>query len=492
MAYQELNSKPYNKKIVWKIALNASIGSFIFGYNTGVFNSNQLNVAATLGWGGNENLYISIMAAMMPFGGLFGALFAGTIAQKIGRRKALMLMDVINIFGCVFFICPYTSAFALGRFITGYTTGSFSVLSPLYIGETSPPDIMGTIGSLCGLILAVGIMVAYAMALPLPTGDYHSDPLNYWWIFMFVFQALFTAFQFFVLWKVYKEDTPIWLLSKKQDQKALKSSMQYYNEDEAVKVIQKLRASMSADRDKTLEAIEKEVPETATSEKPKEIDNSKRQTDYTYKELLCCSKKSRKMMRLGILVNVFQVAAGVDALFAYTTKIFSELGGGVFESRAYTVVFGVVTVISTLAVFPVVDRFNRKTLILLGNGGMFITMFFLGLFAEEFSGSGPIPSLVFVLLYVLAWSIGLGTICWVYSGEILTSRAISICIGVNWIVIISVIFTFPHIASWFSIGIAFWVYAVISALGIVYFLIEFVETKGLDSTQIKEAFDKYK
>lgn len=116
----------------------------------------------------------------MPFGGLFGALFSGSLANKIGRRKALMLVDIINIFGCVFFIIPETISFAIGRFITGYTAGSFSVLSPLYISEISPPDIMGTIGSLCGLALAFGIMVAYAMALPLPTSNYGSDELNCW------------------------------------------------------------------------------------------------------------------------------------------------------------------------------------------------------------------------------------------------------------------------------------------------------------------------
>lgn len=184
--------------------------------------------------------------------------------------------------------------------------------------------------------------------------------------------------------------------------RALKSSMQYYDEEEAIRVVKRLRESMTGggDLEKTLQEIgqeiEKENPENAKVKPLKKNDQ-----DYSYGELLCCKRKTGKMMRLGIFINFFQVAGGVDALFAYTTKIFSELGGGVFESRAYTVVFGIATVLSTAAVFPVVDRYGRRTLIIIGNVGTFICMFMLGLLAQEFPDIGPLPSLVFVLLYVV-------------------------------------------------------------------------------------------
>ncbi|CAG9330102.1 unnamed protein product [Blepharisma stoltei] len=483
MGHEDLLPKSFNSKIVWKLTLNATIGSFLFGYNIGVFNSNQENIAATLGWGDNKDLYISTMAATLPLGGLVGSLYAGSLANKVGCRKALMITDFINICGSLFFLIPYTATFGIGRLVTGYSSGSFSTLCPLYIGEISPPEVMGTMGSLTALIIALGVLVAFILALPLPTGDYNSDVFNYWWMFMFVFQAFFALTQLFILWKVYRLDTPIRYLHKDIEEKALESLQQVYTEEEANKTLEKLKFS----RNDRSTLSEMDSVETAGKDQ-----NLKNDEDFTYSELICCVKPIRKKIRLGIAISFLQVAGGVDALFTYTAKIFRELGGGVFESRIYTAVFGLANLASVVVVIYIVEKLKRRTLLIFGNAGMGIAMAFLGIFASILSDAGPIPPLFFMFLYVFAFSNGIGTITYVYCGEILTSRAMSICMAINWFMIAFVIFTFPHMVALMTIGVSFWVFGVVCGIGILYFLIEFVETKGLDAEQIKAAFDKYK
>jgi len=65
----------------------------VFGYTLGEFNSPQPNIAATLGWGGDKDLYITIMSALMPLGAMFGALLGGPLGSKVGRRQAIIYTD---------------------------------------------------------------------------------------------------------------------------------------------------------------------------------------------------------------------------------------------------------------------------------------------------------------------------------------------------------------------------------------------------------------
>ena len=176
---QRLNDPTFDIKKVWNLALAASWGSFIFGYNIGAFASCQDNVSAALDWGDTKDTLIMIMSAMMPFGAMFGALTSGIIARKYGRRKALMLTDLITIFGSGIIVIPYTATFGLGRFVTGFAAGSFACLVPLYINEVAPVEVAGKVGGIVQFQVSFGIVIAYAVALPLPTGDYNSNPLNY-------------------------------------------------------------------------------------------------------------------------------------------------------------------------------------------------------------------------------------------------------------------------------------------------------------------------
>lgn len=172
-------SNQFSMAKVTKITVNATIGSFIFGYNIGIFNSMQSNVSASLNWGDAKDLYVSIIATLMPLGALFGAIYGGPIATRIGRRRAIIFTDITVVIGSLVFLAPYTWSLAIGRVITGYAAGSFSVLCPVYVSESAPNKVRGKLGSLIQIMITLGIVCAFAIALPLPTEDYVNDPINY-------------------------------------------------------------------------------------------------------------------------------------------------------------------------------------------------------------------------------------------------------------------------------------------------------------------------
>lgn len=154
------------------------MGSFLTGFNQGIFNTCQENVAATLAWGSEKDSLIALFSAMNPLGSIFGGLLAGPISSIYGRRGAMLICSMVAIIGSLITIIPTTATFGIGRFISGIISGAFLTIPPLYISEFAPADMSGKVGCLCQMNFALGIAVSFALGLPLPTGNYKNDPFN--------------------------------------------------------------------------------------------------------------------------------------------------------------------------------------------------------------------------------------------------------------------------------------------------------------------------
>lgn len=92
---QEDSNKNYNLGFLVRIVLTATLSSFLCGYQIGVFNTCQKNVSETLDWGSNEVYWISANTAAMPIGAIIGATFSGKLSNRFGRRKALLLNNLV-------------------------------------------------------------------------------------------------------------------------------------------------------------------------------------------------------------------------------------------------------------------------------------------------------------------------------------------------------------------------------------------------------------
>lgn len=148
MSTEGLTDPKYDSKSVWTKCGIVSLGSFLFGYNLGVFNSSQESISASLGWGSDEVIFIPMFAGIVAVGAAISASTSGKIADKLGRRKTLLLADIMSMVAAAITCIPFTPTFGIGRFISGLSIGIFAAICPVYINETAPVKIGGSVGGL--------------------------------------------------------------------------------------------------------------------------------------------------------------------------------------------------------------------------------------------------------------------------------------------------------------------------------------------------------
>lgn len=456
------NYKAYK---VWFTAFQAALGSFIFSYNIGVFTSNQPCVASTLGWGADKDTYIAIMSSLLPLGAMFGALGSGFLSKYIGRRQNLIIADLIIICASIVTVIPLTITFGLGRFLSGIGIGNFSMLCPLYINEITPVDISGKIGSMVMLFGCLGSLFAFGLALALPVDNYDSDPMTYLWMGMFLFQGVVALLQLVLFIIMFPHETPHWLLHKGYKEKALESLATIYKRTYAEELIERMISA---------------APST-----PEEKENL---NDFTYREIFTCGPSTRKAMRLGLMLSVIQQFAGINAILSYATTIFGKFGGGVFMARLFTMLSGTVKLISVFGLLPFIDNVGRKKILVFGCIGMSICLGAMGIMSV-YEVYYVFPFLV-IEAYLALFVISIGPIVWVYSGEILPSRGMSICTGVNWFSAFIVVLFFPFMVQIIGLSFTFWIFAIVNLAGAGYFGIDMIETKGMAKNDIRAMFAK--
>ena len=167
-----------NEKRVLVLAFHISLSNFFFGYNLGVFNSCLEYIAYSMGWdNSSKDLYSNIFSTFIPVGAFFGASITGHLCNSLGRRNAIIFMDLILIIGSCLSSIPSTVPFGIGRFIVGFSVGICLSISPMYVGEITPQQMMFKTGPIITLMMAFGITVGYAFGLILPTDNF-QQPLN--------------------------------------------------------------------------------------------------------------------------------------------------------------------------------------------------------------------------------------------------------------------------------------------------------------------------
>jgi sugar porter (SP) family MFS transporter len=458
----------YKRAKVWFTAIHGVLGMFIFTYNMGVFTSSQPCVAASLGWGEKSQTYIAIISALVPLGALCGAMTAGYLSTHFGHRKNICIADLLIILASLITIIPFTLTFGLGRFLSGVGIGIFSVLCPLYLSEISPSDISGKIGSLISIFGCLGSLSAFSFALVLPTEDFLNDPLNNFWIFMFLFQGIVALAQlsFFVFH--FKHETPLWLLSRGKDRKALTSLKFLYKDHHALELLENLQTSPLLQKNDSLE-------------------NSSFY-ENSWKDLLTFSPSTQKAMRLGILLSVAQQFSGINAIISYATTLFVNFGSGLLVARIFTVLTGLLKFLSCFCLMPLLDWAGRKKVLVFGCVGMSFCLVMVGILIN-FNVFYLIPFL-FIEMYLAFFVNSIGPICWLYSGEVLCSKGMSLCTAVNWFSAFLVVLFFPLVTRYFGLASTFWVFAAVNLLAAGYFAVDMVETKGLTKAQIRGLFQK--
>ena len=450
----------YDSKKVWLRGLLASVSYFSMGYSQVIFNPSQECISHLFGWGDEKDIYISVISSFLPLGAAMGAVIIGFLPKSYGKRRKLMIADIIMIAAGAIFMVPHTYTFGLARFLSGIAIGWFSMLTAQYIQEFTPADIRGKLGSLNGFAGLFGQLISVIVCLSLPA-KVCPPSMAPAVLFLFAVPGVISLLQFLIFLKIFKMESPMWLVKIGQNDMAMKSCMTIYEKTHAQSQINLL------------------IGQNTSHEG---MEESK---EFTLSEMLKCTKGSTKSTRLGILFHVVQQLSGINAILFYSTTLFKGFGD---LSREMTIQANLSRVIAVLALFPVIDRFGRKPITVISTycmGGCFLAIYLmLGFDGLELS------LVVFIDLYLMLFGVSLGPICWIYTSEILNDKAMVMCTVLNWGTCSLVVLVFPLIIDSFGLPMVFLIFSGINIASAGYLMFDMIETKGMTRNDIRELFYK--
>ncbi|KAB2496069.1 sugar porter family MFS transporter [Priestia endophytica] len=420
-----------------------ALGGLLFGYDTGVISGALLFIREDLGL---TPFMEGLVVSGVLIGALIGAALCGPIADKIGRKKTIILLGVLFTIGAIGTgLAPNVEVLVLFRIFLGVPVGGASALVPLYLSEMAPAEIRGRVASLNTLMNALGILMAYIVNFAFATGGRWD-----WMLLLAVVPSVLLMVGMFFM-----PESPRWLL--KQDR-----------EGDARKVLLLTRDA------KLVEEEIKSIQEVKTAEK------------VPFSALFAPSV--RPILFIGIGVAIFQQVIGTNTIIYYTPTILENAGFGASSAIAGTIGIGIVNLLFTIIGLVLIDKIGRRMLMLIGNVGMSIALVVLGISTLFFTAPGWLL-LTCLCLFMVAYSASWGMVVWVVLAEIFPLRIRGTAIGLAsttlWLANIAVSLSFPVLLNAFGSGSLFLTYG---AIGIFAFLFvyKFVpETKGKTLEEIE-------
>lgn len=444
----------FNKAFVYFICIVSAMGGLLFGYDwvviggAKIFYEQFFDIADSPAM---QGLAMSIALA----GCLVGAMTAGALADRLGRKPLLLLSALI------FVLTAYgTGAFSefkwflSARFLGGIAIGMASGLSPMYIAEVAPTQIRGKLVSLNQLTIVIGILAAQIVNWQLVSAD-QSWNVQMAWRWMF-WAAAFPAGAFLLLASFIPE-SPRWLAMKGKTDKAIRTLTRIGGRDYAESEMQAFRATQAAEAEQ----------------------GGLR---------LLLSRPFRRVLVIGIVVAMFQQWCGTNVIFNYAQEVFQSAGFDVDNTFINIVVTGIANLIFTFVAIYTVDRLGRRALMLIGAGGLAGIYLVLG--ACYFFHVSGVMMVALVVLAIACYAMSLGPVTWVLLAEIFPNRVRAVAVATStfalWVASCTLTYTFPFLNQMLGTSGTFWIYSAICLCGFVFFLTRLPETKGKSLEELEK------
>lgn len=452
------------------ITLVATLGGFLFGFDSGVINGTVKGLESAFK---AENIGSGFNVASMLLGCAIGAYFAGRLADNYGRRTMLLIAAVF------FVISAYGSGistssleFIVYRIIGGLAVGAASVMSPAYISEIAPAKYRGALATIQQVAIISGLFLSFLSNYFLAEVSGSSESilwLNYeTWRWMF-WMELIPAGAFAVL-LLFIPESPRFLVAKHKQEKALVVLKKLYGPIAGKLKVDEISASLAGD-------------------------HAPRLSDLYDKTI----KKIRPIVWVGIGLATFQQLVGINVVFYYGAILWQAVGFGESDALLINVVSGALSIGAVVAALVLVDRVGRKPLLVIGSIGMSITLgllvvsFSTGTLSAdntlELSDSMGVLALVAANLYVIFFNFSWGPVMWVMLGEMFPNQirgsGLAVAGIAQWGSNFLITLTFPLLLA--SLGLAFaYSFYTICAVISVFFVIKYVyETKGKELEQME-------
>jgi MFS transporter, SP family, xylose:H+ symportor len=437
-----------NNQFTFFISFISALGGYLFGFDfaviAGALPFLKQMYALNPWWEG-------FLTGTLAIGCMVGCVVAGQLADKFGRRPALLIAALV--FGLSSLGMAFSNSlnvFLVMRFLAGIGVGMASMLSPMYIAEVSPAEVRGRNVSINQLTIVIGILVTNLVNYKI--ADMGSEA----WRWMFGLGAVPSAL--FFLGVLILPESPRWLILNNK-------------KDAGFAILNKIGGNDFAQ--KTLADVEK---------------SANAQANVPLSQLF--KPEYLPALTVGMTLAVFQQFCGINVVFNYTSTIFESVGASLDRQLLETVSMGVVNLVFTLLAMYSVDKLGRKPLMLIGSLGLAISYIIIASLLQM--QAQPMVLSIFVMVAIGIYATTLAPVTWVLISEIfpnaIRSKASSTAVLSLWAAYFVLVFTFPILAEKLGTYGPFWLYSVICFAGFLFIRSKVKETKGKTLEQMEEVF----
>lgn len=396
-------------------------------------------------------------------GAFIGAL-TGPFWAKFFDRKRTVFANYIFCFASSLTILlsqymHYRFLFYISRFLLGYQGGMACVLVPPYINEIASRSVRGAAGAAFQLALTIGILIAQVVGLPFIAGHCHGWGWGLGIVFLLPFFGLF----------------PLFLLPNSPAQMLIK----YDDEVQARADLQKLRGNQNVQTE--LDSIRQEARETGTKTESLSIPQ------------VLKSKRYRWPMLTTVVLQLSQALSGINAVFFYSSKMFEKAGIPKDKIPYANIGTGIINVIATIVAISLIEKLGRRALVLYPMALMVVVFGVLTALVQiNETRNNPtigLVTVVFILIFIVCFAVGLGPIPFLYGGEVCRQEARdsvqSLGLVANYFGNILLSLFFPALNSIMG-GYVFLIFLVLVLINLIFLWKQMPETKNKKIEEIEK------
>lgn len=460
-----------NFAFILLISCVATIGGFLFGFDSGVINGTVDGLRTAFN---SDSMGTGFNVASMLLGCAVGAAIAGRLADVYGRRTMLIaaaIFFMVSAWGSG--VAGSSVEFIIYRIIGGLAVGAASVMAPAYISEVAPARYRGRLATIQQVAIISGLTAAFLSNYLL--AEISGSALNTLWFeqatWRWMFWVELAPASVFLLALLFIPESPRFLVAKQRREKALAVLTKLYGRETGEYKLNDINESLAADH-----------------HKPRLSDLIDKKTG-----------KLRRLVWVGIGLATFQQLVGINVVFYYGAVLWQSVGFSENDALFINVVSGAVSIGACILALILVDKIGRKPLLLIGSIGMSVTLALCvvafasaTLDAEgnlSLSDSMGTLALAGANLYVIFFNLSWGPIMWVMLGEMFPNQirgsGLAVAGAFQWGSNFAITMTFPVMLASIGLAGAYGFYTVCAAISILFVLKCVHETKGVELEDMK-------
>ncbi|KZE44872.1 sugar porter (SP) family MFS transporter [Stenotrophomonas sp. PvP093] len=459
-----------NTRLIVLISVVATIGGFLFGFDSGVINGTQDGLHQAFRSG---EWMQGFEIASMLLGCAVGAFSAGRLADRLGRRNVLILSAVMFLLSALGAGAAASSGwFIAARVVGGFAVGAASVISPAYIAEVAPARYRGRLATVQQIAIITGLTAAFlSNYLLAAAAGASTEPL--WagqaaWRWMFWMQAAPSLV--FLLLLLTIPESPRYLVVKRRKDDALRVLTRLLGNDKARATLEEIDASLSNDH-----------------HRPRLSDLKSLATG-----------RIRPIVWVGVGLACFQQLVGINVVFYYGAVLWQAVGFSENDALLINVLSGALSIGACVVTVLLIDRIGRKPLLWFGSAGMSLSLalvvvaFASGSLADghlQLPGRMGTLALVAANAYVVFFNLSWGPVMWVMLGEMFPNQirgsALAVAGAAQWTSNFVVTVTFPMLLAAAGLAATYGIYLVAAIISVIFVVRHVHETKGKELEQME-------